>query len=175
MGKAVLNYKVRIQPMKNRRRVEQIHEWNCEKESLMDVVLEQYGENEWNARMWMDLELCKGLTEMNESQRNKLVFDCWKYMADIKVKIVCVNVKMEEGIAKLEAEIVSLGRFFVMKANGIRNRKVGSGFLDMDDLIQAGCFSEERVHLLQEGKTKLFQRCIHWITDTHLSIEGRMD
>ncbi|KAF2358611.1 hypothetical protein FHG87_010637 [Trinorchestia longiramus] len=31
-------------------------------------------------KMWVDLESCKGLTEMSHSERNKLVFDCWKCM-----------------------------------------------------------------------------------------------
>ncbi|KAF2354164.1 hypothetical protein FHG87_015083 [Trinorchestia longiramus] len=38
-------------------------------------------------KMWVDLESCKGLTEMSQSERNKLVFDCWKCMVDEKVKM----------------------------------------------------------------------------------------
>ncbi|KAF2352692.1 hypothetical protein FHG87_016554 [Trinorchestia longiramus] len=62
-----------------------------------------------------------------------------------------------------------------MKAESIRKREIGSSILDMDDLIQAGCFLEDGVHLSQEGETKLSQRFIRWIRATHLLMEGRMD
>ncbi|KAF2366755.1 hypothetical protein FHG87_002486 [Trinorchestia longiramus] len=61
-------------------------------------------------RMWVDLESCNGLTEMSESERNKLVFDCWKYMVDDKVKMADVTTEMEEEIKRLKAEVVSLRR-----------------------------------------------------------------
>ncbi|KAF2357031.1 hypothetical protein FHG87_012216 [Trinorchestia longiramus] len=61
-------------------------------------------------KMWVDLESCKGLTEMSESERNKLVFDCWKCMLDGKVKMADINMKMEEEIKRLKAEVVSFGR-----------------------------------------------------------------
>ncbi|KAF2356547.1 hypothetical protein FHG87_012695 [Trinorchestia longiramus] len=61
-------------------------------------------------RMWVDLESCKGLTEMSESQGNKSVFDCWKCMVDEKVKMADVNMKMEEEIKRLNAEVVLLRR-----------------------------------------------------------------
>ncbi|KAF2367187.1 hypothetical protein FHG87_002042 [Trinorchestia longiramus] len=35
-------------------------------------------------RMWVDLKSCKSFTEMSESEWNKLVFDCWKCMVDVK-------------------------------------------------------------------------------------------
>ncbi|KAF2358981.1 hypothetical protein FHG87_010261 [Trinorchestia longiramus] len=54
-------------------------------------------------KMCVKLESYKGLTEMSESQGNKLVFDCWKCMVDEKVK-------MEEEIKRLKAETVSLRR-----------------------------------------------------------------
>ncbi|KAF2344207.1 hypothetical protein FHG87_025037 [Trinorchestia longiramus] len=60
--------------------------------------------------MWVDLESCKGLTEMTESERNKLVFYCWKCMVDEKVKMADVNTKMEEEIKRLKAEVVYLRR-----------------------------------------------------------------
>ncbi|KAF2352811.1 hypothetical protein FHG87_016438 [Trinorchestia longiramus] len=47
--------------------------------------------------------------------------------------------------------------------------------LDMDDLILAGVFFKDGVHLLQQGETKLSQRFIHWIRATHLLMESRMD
>ncbi|KAF2350987.1 hypothetical protein FHG87_018256 [Trinorchestia longiramus] len=28
-------------------------------------------------KIWVDLDSCKGLTEMSESERNKLVLNCW--------------------------------------------------------------------------------------------------
>ncbi|KAF2345303.1 hypothetical protein FHG87_023942 [Trinorchestia longiramus] len=59
-------------------------------------------------KMWVDLESCKGLTEMSQSERNKLVFDCWKCMVDERVKIADVNMKKEEEIKRLKAEAVSL-------------------------------------------------------------------
>ncbi|KAF2355666.1 SGNH hydrolase-type esterase domain [Trinorchestia longiramus] len=62
-----------------------------------------------------------------------------------------------------------------MKAKSIWKREVSSSFLDRDDLIQAGCFLRDGVHLSQEGKTKLHQRFIWWIRATHLLMEGRMD
>ncbi|KAF2357489.1 SGNH hydrolase-type esterase domain [Trinorchestia longiramus] len=66
-------------------------------------------------------------------------------------------------------------KILVIKAESIRKREVGSSFLDMDDLIQAGCFLRDGVHLSQEGETKLFQRFICWIRATHLLMESRMD
>ncbi|KAF2345037.1 hypothetical protein FHG87_024208 [Trinorchestia longiramus] len=160
-------------------------------------------------KMWLDLESYKGLTEISQSERNKLVFDCWKYMVDERVKMAEVNMKKEEEIKRLKAEVVFLKRelknggklkggedvrskrkvdgdvndgardlhekILVMKGESIRKREVGSSFLDMDGLIQDGCFLRDGVPLLQEGQTKLSQRFIHWIRATHLLIEGRMD
>ncbi|KAF2348083.1 hypothetical protein FHG87_021164 [Trinorchestia longiramus] len=42
-------------------------------------------------------------------------------------------------------------------------------------LIETGCFMGDAVLLLQEGETKLSQRFICWIKDTHLLMQGRMD
>ncbi|KAF2355536.1 hypothetical protein FHG87_013712 [Trinorchestia longiramus] len=61
-------------------------------------------------KMWVDLESCKGLNEMSQSERNKLVFDCWKCMVDERVKMADVNMKKEEEIKKLKAEVVFLRR-----------------------------------------------------------------
>ncbi|KAF2355313.1 hypothetical protein FHG87_013932 [Trinorchestia longiramus] len=68
-------------------------------------------------KMWVDLEACMGLTEMSQSERNKLVFECWKCMvnekvkmADVNMKMVGVNMKMEEKIIRLKAKAVSLRR-----------------------------------------------------------------
>ncbi|KAF2345451.1 SGNH hydrolase-type esterase domain [Trinorchestia longiramus] len=66
-------------------------------------------------------------------------------------------------------------KVLAMKAESIRKLEVGSSFLDTDDLIQAGCFLDDGVHLSQEGETKLSQRFICWIRATHLLMEGRMD
>ncbi|KAF2345197.1 SGNH hydrolase-type esterase domain [Trinorchestia longiramus] len=66
-------------------------------------------------------------------------------------------------------------KILAMKAESVRKREVCSSFLDMDDLIQVGCFLEDGVHLSQEGETKLSQRFIRWIRATHLLMEGRMD
>ncbi|KAF2353094.1 SGNH hydrolase-type esterase domain [Trinorchestia longiramus] len=66
-------------------------------------------------------------------------------------------------------------KILVMKAESIREREVGFSFLDMDDLIKAGCFLKDRVHFSQGGKIKLSQRFIRWIRATHLLMEGRMD
>ncbi|KAF2349035.1 hypothetical protein FHG87_020208 [Trinorchestia longiramus] len=60
-------------------------------------------------KMWVDLESCKGLTEMSQSERSKLVFDCWKCMVD-GVKMAEVNMKKEEEIKRLKAEVVFLKR-----------------------------------------------------------------
>ncbi|KAF2347404.1 hypothetical protein FHG87_021839 [Trinorchestia longiramus] len=264
--------------------------------------------------MWVDLESCKGLTEMSQSERNKLVFDCWKCTVDDREKMADVNMKKEAEIKWLKAEVVSTRResedgrklkgedvrskrkvdgdvndgvrcvserdeqnrvnekingswakvngrrmsekngindnernrinqkmngpsikmggrrineidamkgehdrerrmqgrerrmrvaltsllrrlacneeyerlrkevnrdlhekILVMKAESIRKREVGSSFLDMDDLIQAGCFLRDEVHLSQEEETKLSQRFIRWISATHFLMEGRMD
>ncbi|KAF2343701.1 hypothetical protein FHG87_025543 [Trinorchestia longiramus] len=57
----------------------------------------------------------------------------------------------------------------------VQKHEACSSFLDMDDLIQAGCFSGDGVHLLQEVETKLSQRFICWIRATHLLMGGRMD
>ncbi|KAF2345672.1 hypothetical protein FHG87_023572 [Trinorchestia longiramus] len=35
--------------------------------------------------LWVDMELCKGLSEVNDSNLRKFVFDCWKRMADGKL------------------------------------------------------------------------------------------
>ncbi|KAF2349092.1 hypothetical protein FHG87_020154, partial [Trinorchestia longiramus] len=59
-------------------------------------------------KMWVDLESCKGLTEMSQSERSKLVFDCWECMADERVKMADVNMKKEEEIKRLKAEGVFL-------------------------------------------------------------------
>ncbi|KAF2367638.1 hypothetical protein FHG87_001609 [Trinorchestia longiramus] len=56
-------------------------------------------------RTGVDLESSKGLTE-----RNKLVFDCWKCMVDEKVKMADVNMKIKEEIERLKTEFVSLRR-----------------------------------------------------------------
>ncbi|KAF2344441.1 hypothetical protein FHG87_024803 [Trinorchestia longiramus] len=61
-------------------------------------------------KMWVDLESCKGLTEMSQSERSKLVFDCWKCMVDERVKMADVNMKKEEEIKRLRAEVVFLKR-----------------------------------------------------------------
>ncbi|KAF2343544.1 hypothetical protein FHG87_025700 [Trinorchestia longiramus] len=61
-------------------------------------------------KMWVDLESCKGLTEMSQSERSKLVFDCWKCMVDERVKMAEVNMKKEEEIKRLKAEVVFLKR-----------------------------------------------------------------
>ncbi|KAF2360289.1 hypothetical protein FHG87_008957 [Trinorchestia longiramus] len=60
-------------------------------------------------KMWMDLKSWKCLTEMSQSERNKLVLDCWKCMVGKKVKMADVTMKMEEEkIKRLNAEAVSL-------------------------------------------------------------------
>ncbi|KAF2352524.1 Tetratricopeptide-like helical domain [Trinorchestia longiramus] len=60
-----------------------------------------------------------------------------------------------------------------MKAESVQKREGVSSFLDMDNLIQAGCFLGDGVHLSQEGETKLSQRFIRWIRTTHLLVQGR--
>ncbi|KAF2365034.1 hypothetical protein FHG87_004214 [Trinorchestia longiramus] len=52
---------------------------------------------------------------------------------------------------------------------------LGSIFLEMDGLIQAWCFSRNRVHFLQEDETKLSQRDICWIRATHFFMKVRID
>ncbi|KAF2356317.1 hypothetical protein FHG87_012922 [Trinorchestia longiramus] len=66
-------------------------------------------------------------------------------------------------------------KILAMKAESIWKHEVSSSFLDMDDLIQAGCFLEDGVHLLQEEETKLSQRFICWFRATHLLMEGRIE
>ncbi|KAF2345048.1 hypothetical protein FHG87_024196 [Trinorchestia longiramus] len=68
-------------------------------------------------KMWVDLESCKGLTEMSQKERSKLVFDCWKCMVDERVKIAEVNMKKEEEIKRLKAEVVFLKRECPMVVN----------------------------------------------------------
>ncbi|KAF2345394.1 SGNH hydrolase-type esterase domain [Trinorchestia longiramus] len=63
-------------------------------------------------------------------------------------------------------------KILVMKAESIQKREVGS--MD-DDLIQAGCFLRDGVHIFEEGEIKLSQRFICWIRSTHLLMEGIMD
>ncbi|KAF2360288.1 hypothetical protein FHG87_008956 [Trinorchestia longiramus] len=46
-------------------------------------------------------------------------------------------------------------KILVMKTESVQKYEVGSSFLDMDDLIQAGCFLRDGVHLSQERETKL--------------------
>ncbi|KAF2350351.1 SGNH hydrolase-type esterase domain [Trinorchestia longiramus] len=45
-------------------------------------------------------------------------------------------------------------KILVMKAESILTCEVGSSFLDMDDMIQAGCFFGDGVHHSQEGGDK---------------------
>ncbi|KAF2347994.1 hypothetical protein FHG87_021251 [Trinorchestia longiramus] len=92
--------------------------------------------------IWVDLESCKGLTEMSQSERNKLLFDCWKCMVDEKVKIADVNLKMEEEIHRLKAEAVSLRREFEdeRKLKGEDERSKGKVDGDVND--GARCTSE---------------------------------
>ncbi|KAF2357441.1 SGNH hydrolase-type esterase domain [Trinorchestia longiramus] len=66
-------------------------------------------------------------------------------------------------------------KILVMKAESIWKREVCFSFLDMDDLIQAGCFLRDGVYLSQEGETKLSQRFICRIRATNFLMEGRMD
>ncbi|KAF2354192.1 Mitochondrial substrate/solute carrier [Trinorchestia longiramus] len=61
-------------------------------------------------KMWVDLESCKGLTEMSQRERSKLVFDCWKCMVDKRTKMAKVNMKKEEEIKRLKVEVVFLKR-----------------------------------------------------------------
>ncbi|KAF2353023.1 hypothetical protein FHG87_016225 [Trinorchestia longiramus] len=61
-------------------------------------------------KMWVDLESCKGMNEMSQSERHKLVFGCWKCMVDETVKMADVNMKKEEEIKRLEAEAVFFRR-----------------------------------------------------------------
>ncbi|KAF2347000.1 hypothetical protein FHG87_022241 [Trinorchestia longiramus] len=127
-------------------------------------------------KMWVDLESCKGLTEMSQSERSKLVFDCCKCMVDERVKMADVNMKKEEEIKRLKSEVVFLKRELengrkLKGGEDVRSKRRVDG--DVND-SQAGCFLEDGVHLLQEGETKLSQRFICWIRATHL-MEGRMD
>ncbi|KAF2345282.1 Endonuclease/exonuclease/phosphatase [Trinorchestia longiramus] len=75
--------------------------------------------------MWVDLESCKGLTEMNQNERNELVFDCKKCMVDEKVKMADVNIK--EDIKRLKAESVSLRREL---EDGMTSSPGGNGLLE---------------------------------------------
>ncbi|KAF2346730.1 hypothetical protein FHG87_022515 [Trinorchestia longiramus] len=61
-------------------------------------------------KMWVDLESCKGLTEMSQRERSKLVFDCWKCMVDERVKMADVSMKKEEEMKRLKAKVVILKR-----------------------------------------------------------------
>ncbi|KAF2361034.1 SGNH hydrolase-type esterase domain [Trinorchestia longiramus] len=61
-------------------------------------------------KMWVDLDSCKGLTEMSQSERNKFMFGCWKCILDERVKMADVNMKKEEEIKRLKAEVVFLKR-----------------------------------------------------------------
>ncbi|KAF2363824.1 hypothetical protein FHG87_005411 [Trinorchestia longiramus] len=70
-------------------------------------------------RMWVDLEMCKGFTEVGESEKNKLVFNCWNCVAEEKVKMADVNLKMKEEIKRLIAEVVSQRREWRMKGGKI--------------------------------------------------------
>ncbi|KAF2352845.1 hypothetical protein FHG87_016400 [Trinorchestia longiramus] len=62
----------------------------------------------------------------------------------------------------------------IMKEESVWNCEVGSSFLDIDGLMQIGCFLGNGVHLLQEEETKLSQRYICWIKIIHLLMEDRM-
>ncbi|KAF2358858.1 Gamma interferon inducible lysosomal thiol reductase GILT [Trinorchestia longiramus] len=64
-------------------------------------------------RMWVDLESCKGLTEMSQSERNKLVLDCWKCMVDERVK-------MDDAVGTTDAIVVLVFRTSpTMSTNGV--------------------------------------------------------
>ncbi|KAF2345455.1 hypothetical protein FHG87_023790 [Trinorchestia longiramus] len=64
-------------------------------------------------------------------------------------------------------------KILVMKAESVRKREVSSRFLDMDSLIQAGCFSEMESTFRKKGRQSSL-RFIRWIKATHL-MEGRID
>ncbi|KAF2347322.1 hypothetical protein FHG87_021923 [Trinorchestia longiramus] len=72
MVKAVLNYKVRIERMENKRMAvgKSKKTGSC---SMIECRI---------CKMWVDLESCKGLTEMSQSERSKLVFDCIWWMKE---------------------------------------------------------------------------------------------
>ncbi|KAF2357147.1 hypothetical protein FHG87_012095 [Trinorchestia longiramus] len=61
------------------------------------------------------------------------------------------------------------------RKESVWKHEIGSSFLDMDSLIQAGCFLRDGVPLSQEGEKKLSQRFIRSIKATHLLMEGRID
>ncbi|KAF2349924.1 hypothetical protein FHG87_019320 [Trinorchestia longiramus] len=130
-------------------------------------------------KIWVDLESCKGLIEMSQSERNKLVFDCWKFMVDERVKMAYANMKEPASNEEYEWLHIEVNRdlyekILLMKTESIRKHEVGSSLLDMDDPIHAGCFLRDGVHLSQEGETKLSQGFICWIRTTHLT-EGKLD
>ncbi|KAF2343546.1 hypothetical protein FHG87_025698 [Trinorchestia longiramus] len=92
-------------------------------------------------KMWLDLESYKGLTEISQSERNKLVFDCWKCMVDERVRMAEVNMKKEE-IKRLKAEVVFLRRELKnggkLKGEDVRSKRKVDG--DVND--GARCISE---------------------------------
>ncbi|KAF2347939.1 hypothetical protein FHG87_021305 [Trinorchestia longiramus] len=109
-------------------------------------------------KMWVDLESCKGLTEMSQSERSKLVFDCWKCMVDERVKMAEVNMKKDEEIKRLKAEVV----FFKRELESGRKLK------GEEDIRR-----KRRVD--GDGNDSGRRRFICWIRATHLLMEGRMD
>ncbi|KAF2350479.1 hypothetical protein FHG87_018766 [Trinorchestia longiramus] len=68
----------------------------------------------------MDLEGCKGLNEMNERYHDEIVFDRWKRIAHVKLK-------MEEEIERLKAETVFLRSELEeeRKMQGLKGRWLG--------------------------------------------------
>ncbi|KAF2348459.1 SGNH hydrolase-type esterase domain [Trinorchestia longiramus] len=96
-------------------------------------------------KKWVDLESCKGLTEMSQSERNKLVFDYWKCMMDEKVKMTDIKMKMEEEIKRLEAGIMFVKREleYERKLRGdVRGKRKVNG--DVNDGVRCVSESDER-------------------------------
>ncbi|KAF2346023.1 hypothetical protein FHG87_023221 [Trinorchestia longiramus] len=48
--------------------------------------------------LWVDMELCKGLSGVNDSNLRKFVFDCWKCMADGKHELGSSFLKVDGSI-----------------------------------------------------------------------------
>ncbi|KAF2348593.1 hypothetical protein FHG87_020650 [Trinorchestia longiramus] len=96
-------------------------------------------------KIWVDLESCKGLTEMSQSERNELVFDCWKCMVDERVKMADVN--MKEEIKRPKSEVVSLRRELederkLIGGEGVRSKRKVDG--DVNDGVKRISESGER-------------------------------
>ncbi|KAF2362844.1 hypothetical protein FHG87_006398 [Trinorchestia longiramus] len=109
-------------------------------------------------------------------------------MADVKVKMEKEIERLKVGITSLRSkledekkpkdrknekdarskrEVNSDAHDGARYTKNVQKCELGSSFLEMDGLLQHGCFLANGINLLQERETKLSKKYIHWIRAIH--------